>query len=619
MMKLKSVVFAGVLLASAVSNAQNIQQITPTQALSYLLGDNVQYSNVQYSGLASQLGYISNAGNPMQIASGMILSTADVQNNSPSGLGMDDLFAAGDYPDLLEIANSVPELIGQDFVVTDLNDIAIIEFDFVASGNELSFDYIFGSDEYLTYVNTQYNDVFAFLLSGPGITGPYDAPAGFPDGAINLAIVPGSAPELPITISSVNNVLNSGYYINNPSQQGIALNGITTTLTVNYPVSCGETYHISLVIADGSDGSLKSSVIFKENSFNTSASSITPIAFDPAQNFPSETTVEGCIPGQFVLTPPPCLIEDLTVNLVYEGTAVLGVDYESSLPATVTFTPETTEIIIDIDPLDDDEEEGLETIIVSFTYQALSGEMITVSGSLDLHDYDDNEPFINPIDDLYICPGTSESAAAVIQNGIAPYTYLWSNGQTTQTASFPSGSAGPAEVTITDYCEYTWTNYFDIIEPEPLRADLVTVCIGDPVIIASGGTLPYSYGVENPVVAMLNPETGVFTGMAYGVTPILVTDACGEQVTGSINVEFCDIPNVISPNGDGKNEFLKFPSIDRYPNSKLQVWNRWGVLVYENENYENRWSAEEQPDGTYYYVFLRSDGVVYSGELTVLR
>ena len=44
------------------------------------------------------------------------------------------------------------------------------------------------SEEYLDWVNTDYNDVFAFLISGPGITGPYTAPANFPNGAMNLEL-----------------------------------------------------------------------------------------------------------------------------------------------------------------------------------------------------------------------------------------------------------------------------------------------------------------------------------------------------------------------------------------------------------------------------------------------
>ena len=65
--------------------------------------------------------------------------------------------------------------------------VAFWEFDFVAAGDTVSFDYVFGSDEYETWINTQYNDVFAFFLSGPGITGSYDSPAGFPNGSVNIA------------------------------------------------------------------------------------------------------------------------------------------------------------------------------------------------------------------------------------------------------------------------------------------------------------------------------------------------------------------------------------------------------------------------------------------------
>ena len=78
--------------------------------------------------------------------------------------------------DLLDVANSVPPLIGQSFSVSSVNDLCILEFDFEAGGDSIAFNYVFGSDEYLEWVNSSYNDIFAFFLSGPGITGPYAAP-----------------------------------------------------------------------------------------------------------------------------------------------------------------------------------------------------------------------------------------------------------------------------------------------------------------------------------------------------------------------------------------------------------------------------------------------------------
>lgn len=72
--------------------------------------------------------------------------------------------------DLLDVANSVPGMIGQSFSVSSINDVVIIEFNFVPSCDTVSFDYLFGSQEYFGYENSSFNDVFGFFISGPGIT-----------------------------------------------------------------------------------------------------------------------------------------------------------------------------------------------------------------------------------------------------------------------------------------------------------------------------------------------------------------------------------------------------------------------------------------------------------------
>ena len=66
-----------------------------------------------------------------------------------------DCLGGGTDADLLAVANSVPPLIGESFTVSSVNDLCIIEFDFEADGDSISFHYVFESDEYLTYVNTQ--------------------------------------------------------------------------------------------------------------------------------------------------------------------------------------------------------------------------------------------------------------------------------------------------------------------------------------------------------------------------------------------------------------------------------------------------------------------------------
>jgi gliding motility-associated-like protein len=70
-------------------------------------------------------------------------------------------------------------------------------------------------------------------------------------------------------------------------------------------------------------------------------------------------------------------------------------------------------------------------------------------------------------------------------------------------------------------------------------------------------------------------------------------------------LEDCIIPEGISPNGDGYNDYFEIPCIGETPAS-LQIWNRWGSEVYRSENYGNDWEGiykgEKLPDGTYYYV-----------------
>lgn len=67
------------------------------------------------------------------------------------------------------------------------------------------------------------------------------------------------------------------------------------------------------------------------------------------------------------------------------------------------------------------------------------------------------------------------------------------------------------------------------------------------------------------------------------------------------------IPNGFSPNGDGTNDNFEIPGLTEYSNVKLEVFNRWGNLVYHNSNYKNDWSGknsggEDLTDDTYFYT-----------------
>jgi len=68
-----------------------------------------------------------------------------------------------------------------------------------------------------------------------------------------------------------------------------------------------------------------------------------------------------------------------------------------------------------------------------------------------------------------------------------------------------------------------------------------------------------------------------------------------------------EVPNVITPNGDGLNDFFIVTNIAVYPENTLQIFNRWGKKVYEKQGYNNEWDGDGLEDGTYYYV-LKIEG-----------
>lgn len=582
-----------------------VQVVTPAEAVQYLVGPNLVVSNVSYTGDPLQLGYYSNATGDFPIASGILLSTDGAQDIVLNGTPAILTSTVSGEPDLLDIANSVPPLIGQSFSVSSANDVAILEFDFVASGPDLAFNYVFGSDEYLEWVNSTYNDVFAFFISGPGITGPYDSPAGFPDGAMMISGVPNTNPFLPITVSSVNDQLNDEYYIDNVNNNDISLDGFTVTLTATATLDCGEIYHMKLAIADGSDGALKSIVAFQEGSFEVQGSFIEAIVDNPLAPLGNTTLVEGCIDGSLILYPPACAAATLTVQLEYGGTAVNGVDYEA-MPSEVTI--QGTELVVPIVTIPDLlNDEGFETLDIEMFFINLEGEPDSVATTINIFDY-----IIPTVDvgNVYICE-ESVLVQPEGQGGLEPYTYAWSNGSTGDNVTFVVGDAGDYSLSMTDFCGTAFSSNFTVSEPDPLEViEILDNCFGvETGDLARGGALPYEV-VYNEDSLTRNEYS--FLAQHPGVYEVYFTDECGSTGMSTVRVEICEtlVPTIFTPNGDGKNDRFEIKGIQGYRGSRVQIFDRWGKLILDDEDYKNDWDGNGLPDGTYYYIFTRSDGKV---------
>lgn len=83
------------------------------------------------------------------------------------------------------------------------------------------------------------------------------------------------------------------------------------------------------------------------------------------------------------------------------------------------------------------------------------------------------------------------------------------------------------------------------------------------------------------------------------------------------------IPNVFTPDGDGKNDQFVIPNLLNYPDNDIIIFNRWGNSVYEKHSYQNDWNGQGLNEGTYFYILRVRYGEgqqdTYNGYVTLLR
>ena len=429
-----------------------------------------------------------------------------------------------------------------------LNNAAILEFDFVPQGDTIRFSYVFASMEYPNYVCSNFNDVFGFFLSGPGISGPYS------NGAENLAIIPGTGTE--VSINSVNDIAggsncsppcpcNSQYFANNytaPTDTNVLYGGMTVTLEAVSEVVCGDTYHIKMAIADAGDGILDSGVFLEGGSFSSNLIEVSIASVNG-----DSTINEGCGFAEIQFVRDDTADSAFTI-INYVGTATNGVDF-TELPDTIILPPGVSDTIITIIPFADTLNEGMEFITIQAISVTACGDTFISEGTLYFFDVPNLTGNLTP-DTAFDCPPDSINLYAIITGGgPPPYTYLWSTGDTIDNfwvTLSPNGGVDTFVVEIQDSCAlstfydtvFVTKNYLD----DPVVAiinDSSVNCAGDQIILALNqlfGTPPFTYAWSDGSSDVTDTVT-VNDPMTVFVT---VTDACGREVVDTAKLTIKD-------------------------------------------------------------------------------
>ncbi len=155
-----------------------------------------------------------------------------------------------------------------------------------------------------------------------------------------------------------------------------------------------------------------------------------------------------------------------------------------------------------------------------------------------------------------------------------------------------------------------------VVTSEPCAEGGVTITVN-----ASGGIGFYDYLWSDG--ASVNPYNYVPAG-TYDVTVIDGSD-CYTTITGIVvtdDLECVEVANTFTPNGDGNNDTWNL-DFTAYSNVSLQVFSKWGTLVYETNEQTISWDGQYQgeplPAGTYYYIMKLDDSIDQNGPITIVR
>ncbi len=511
----------------------------------FIGGDCFDVNGVTLSGGADQIGKFFNGLTNIGFETGMILATGDIGvapgPNSSDGAGGG---GAGNSDSDLAAISSGP-----------MFDAAVVEFDFTPTQALLSFEYVFASEEYCEYVNSQFNDVFGFFISGPGIPGTQ-----------NLAVIPTTT--TPITINTINHVTNSGLYVHNtppgldncddggftgtvppvppamgPGPQECEFDGFTRRMTAVAQVIPCSTYHIKLAIADIGDGLWDSAVFLKAGSFSGGGNASIKWVVNDDPNL-SEVT-EGCGDVKILVDRLSSnLLNPLTVGFTITGTATSGSDFVP-IPGSITIPAGQDQVLFPVTILNDLLEEGAETIILTLNNPC---SCLRPQEVLTILDYQPMKPVA---DTVYVCgPNGFGTVGVNVEGGREPYTYQWSTGSTEQTMTTSVSLSSTFTVTVTDACGKTKLAYARInVTPMPIAQLLPPapqLCPGQSATIqvTFNGSGPFelvyslNYNNQSPITNITdNPYTLHVTQPGlYLIASVIDSLGCPGAGAGAINV-----------------------------------------------------------------------------------
>jgi gliding motility-associated-like protein len=235
------------------------------------------------------------------------------------------------------------------------------------------------------------------------------------------------------------------------------------------------------------------------------------------------------------------------------------------------------------------------------------------------------------------CYGFEEGKiTAVGIGGTPPYSYKWSNGTWSDNSQIiDSLVSGTYHLLLTDL------NDCLIADSNITISDYAAIIIQDSIyyygaragieLTVLGGTPAYEYEWEDADQVSISNDSKI-DNLINGTYTVRVSDFYGCAVSADYLIEIPFIvPTLISPNADGYNDTWQIPSIESYDDIHIEIYNRWGNLVFTfdgsgesygqvSNQFDGTYNGKDLPIGSYVYIIDLKDGKdAIPGTLSIVR